>query len=112
MDLTLLRALTLGTHLLVLAALGAVAVVAALTAWRLTRLDRCREAAWILAAGWAGYIVLHMSTVLLRGFLPYIAHHLVLRWVDFGVQLLSVAAVAVCGAGLFLMRRAGGGARG
>jgi hypothetical protein len=112
MDLTLLRALTLGTNLLVLAAVGGVAVIAVVIAMRLTRLDRCREAAWVIALAWAGYLVLRMSTVLLRGFLPYIEHHLVLRWVDFGVELLCMGAMVVCGVGLFLLRRARGGAHG
>jgi hypothetical protein len=87
-------------------------VIAVIMAVRLTRLDRCREAAWVLALGWAGYLVLQMSTVLLRGFLPYIDHHLVLRWVDFAVQLLGMGAVLVCGAGMFMMRRARGGEHG
>jgi hypothetical protein len=91
---------------------GVVAVVAAIVALRLTRLDLCREAAWVHALGWAGCFVFQLSTVLLRVLRPGVAYAAGLRWIDLGIQLLTMGSLLVVGVGLLLMRPARGGGRG
>ncbi len=95
-----------GLHLL----LGlAVALVAVVVAVGLTRRRLCREAAWLMAAGWLASAVLYLVEIVINHLLMPVIGWTVGQWLNYGLDLLYMVCFVVIAVSLFMFRPPAGG---